>query len=347
MGKTKKVAATLAAKKTEEKLSALASVVSTSLEDLAEAYTTSDELKTCKFHFHTPPMAVDLGKLDFMSGLSNAEAEYVRSNASSFRFFCFPKEAKKLKSICESVRRYLKSLTVGNSDYISADDFYNKFLPYLSSKKEELDALKQQIDIYYEEELKSFSDNVMSVVNAVCPQRVDGAKAAVSYITGRTKESFLDNISFDLETGFDATGASSPDLSDLLKRSKEAYVLREIEGIYVGQLQQLWDIMAHFVTIIKSAPDSLAGYQITRRAMREGAEKVEKENVGGIPIITELSSRIIALEKEENRDISNTEAFDIMSQIFGRGSEFGASFKFSEDLPDWVVAEDLMEAYEP
>ena len=341
----RKVAATLAAKKTEEKLSALASVVSTSLEDLAEAYTTSDELKTCKFHFHQPPMAVDLGKLDFMGGLSAQEAEYVKSNASSFRFYCFPQEAKKLKSICESIRRYLKSLTVGNSDYISADDFYKKFLPYLAEKEKELSELKDAIRIYYDSELKSFEDNVMSVVGSVCPDRADAARASVAYITGRTEDSFLDNISFDLETGFDERGASSPDLSDLLKRSKEAYVLREIEGIHVGQLQQLWDALCHFVTIIKSAPEALSGYALTRRAMRNAAAKVEKENVGGIPVISELSQRIIDLEREENRDLANTEAFDIMSQIFGRGSEFGASFKFTDDLPDWVVAEDLLEAY--
>ena len=345
MGKRQMVAATLAAKKTEEKLSALAGVVSTSLEDLAGAYTTSEDLQTVRFHFHTPPMSVDLGKMDFLNGLSNSEAEYVRSNASSFKFFCFKKEMKKLKSISESIRTKLKSLTVGNSDYMAGEDFYDKFLPYLAEKEEEIEMLKASIDSYYDDELREFSDNVMGVVKNICPERTEAAKASVAYITGRSKESFIDSISFDLETGFKSTNQISGDLSDLLKRSKEAFVLREIEGIYTGQLQQLWNAMGHFVTVLKNAPEELSGYLVTRKSMRETAEKVEKYNVGGLPVITDISTRMVNLASENNRDMANIEGFNIMAEIFGKGAEMGASFIFSEDLPDWVSGEALLEAY--
>lgn len=345
MGKRMMVTATLAAKKTEEKLSVLAGMVSSNLEDLANAYTTSEDLKTVRFHFHTPPMAVDLGKMDFINGLSEKEAEYVKTNASSFRFFCFKNEAKKLKSISESIRCKLKTLTVGNSDYMSADDFYNNFLPYLAEKENELEMLKQSIESYYDSELEAFSDNVINVVRSVCPNRLDSARAAVAYVTGRTKDAFLDDISFDLETGFKEDSVEDGDLSDLLKRSKEAFVLREIEGIYIGQLQKLWDAMSHFITVIKAAPESLSGYGITRRTVKEAAEKVERYNVGRLPVITDISTSIINLSKEENTDMANVESFNIMSEIFGKGAEMGASFKFTEDLPDWVSGEALLEAY--
>lgn len=344
MGKIKKVASTLAEKKTEERLSALAGVVSGSFEDLAEAYITSAEISICRFHFHMPPMSVDLGKLDFMKGLTVDEAKYVRDNGGTLKFFCFPKEAKRIKSICESIRRYLKSLTVGNSDYISSDDFYGKFLPYLSEKERELEEVKISIGIYYETELKNFRDNVFGVVSSVCPERADIARAEVSYITGRTKESFLDNISFDLETEFSGEGTEE-DMTELLRRAKQAYIMREIESIYVGQLQQLWGILGHYVTVIKSAPEALSGYQLTRQTLREAAEKVERMNVGGIPVITDIVSRIIDLSKEEARDLANVTSFELMAEIFGRGSEFGASFRFSEDLPKWVQVDDLLEAY--
>ena len=339
------VKAALAAKETKKKIEALSGVVA-DFESLADAYTASEDLKNCRFHFHTPPMGVDIGKLDFFEDLSEEEKGYVRRAGSSMSFKFFIEEQKKLKSISEGVRKYLQKCSVGNSSFVSKESFYNDFLPYLKGKEIELEELKAQMEAFYEDEIKSFRDNVLSVVDKMCPCRHAAAEKAVSYITDRPAEAFLAGISFDLETEFGLEGVSdSADLSDLLERSKRAYVSRQIEAVYVGQLQELWGGLATYIAGITPAPDSLEGYNSTRSALCKKAEKVEKENIGGIPVISALTQSIKELSEELIKDLAEQEAFEIASEIIGRGSEFGASFRFLKGLPEWCNREDLLENY--
>ncbi|MBR5178524.1 MAG: hypothetical protein IKW90_06965 [Lachnospiraceae bacterium] len=335
----------LAAQSTKDKLTALAGVVSGNIEDLANAYTSSEDLKMVKIHFHQPLMTVDLGKLDFMAGLDSNGQNYLKSNGSSLKFSCFVQEQKKLKALQESVRKTLGKLCVGNSDYISRDVFYGKFLPYLSDKEKEFDELKDTIGIYYDNELKTFEDNVRNVVLSTCPERSGKAEAAIRFITKRSKESFLAGICFDLETDFSEKGMGDKELAELLRKSKEAYVTRQIEAIYTGQLSELWSAITVYVLAIASAPIDLTGFSTSRNVLKNKALKVEKENIGGIPVISALTDSLKELSKELNRDMANGIAFDIMSEIVGRGTEFGSKFQFPKSLPEWVNEKDLLDNY--
>ena len=335
------VNAALAAKSTEERLSALSDVIS-DIEGLADAYTTSEDLKITKVHFHQSPMGVDLGKLDFFEVLDEEEKGYMKKAGSSLVFRFFLEEQKKLKSISEAVRKQLQKLSVGNSSYISRDVFYGEFLPYLKKKEEELEELKAQMSVYYDDELKSFESNVLNVVSKICPSRLESARKAVSYIVDKPAETFLNGISFDLETEFRADGIKDEDLSDLLKRSKKAYIERQIEAIYIGQLQNLWDAVAVYLTAIDGAPDTLDGYLTSRKTLASKAEKVEKENIGGIPVISDLTQRIKALSWELSRDLAITDGFELGSEIIGRGHQLGATFKFPPTLPSWLSKEELI-----
>lgn len=338
------VRATLAAQTTRERLESLSGVI-TDIEGLADAYTASDDLKITKVHFHQPPFGVDLGKLDFFDTLSDEEKGYVKKAGSSMTFKFFLEEQKKLKAIQEGVRKYLQKLSVGNSSYVSSDAFYNDFLPYLKGKEEELEQLKAQMSVYYDDELKNFRDNVLNVVSKMCPCRLESAKRALSFITEKPVEVFLNSICFDLETEFGTEGVKNEDLGDLLERSKRAYVVRQIEAIYIGQLQNLWDGLSTYISAIQGAPESLDGFSTSRKTLIKKAEKVEKENIGGIPVISSITQSIKDLGDELSKDMANAVAFDIASEIIGRGNEFGASFKFPDSLPEWCSKEALLENY--
>lgn len=340
------IRATLAAQTTRDRLSALSDVVA-DFEGLADAYTASEDLKSCRFHFHTPPMGVDLGKLDFFEDLSDDEKSYMRRAGSSLSFRFFLEEQKKLKSISEGVRKQLQKLSVGNSSYIASDVFYGEFLPFLKGKEDELETLKAQMSDVYDIELEAFENNVLTVVSKVCPCRLEAAKKALAFISEKPVEVFLNGISFDLETEYGKEGAKNQDLSELLERSKRAYVSRQIEAIYVGQLQELWNALTVYVAAIDKAPDTLDGYSTSRNTLLKKVEKVEKENIGGLPIISALTQALRDLSKEMLKDLANTAAFDIGAEIIGRGNDFGASFRFIGGLPEWFNKDDLLDSYTP
>lgn len=335
--------AVLAAKSTRDRISALSDVVADA-ESLADAYVASEDLRMAKVHFHTPPMGVDLGKLDFFEELSPKEKDYVKRAGSSLIFRFFTEEQKKLKSISESVRRQLQKLSVGNSFYISSDSFYGDFLPYLKGKEQELEELKTGMSLYYDDELRSFGENVLGVVSKVCPDRYRTAERALAFITGKPLECFLAGISFDLETEYGPEKAKEED-RELLTRAKRAYINRQIEAIYIGQLQELFNALVTYVVAIKEAPASLEGYSVSRKVLKKKAGKVEKENIGGIPVISGITSSLTVLSNELLKDLANAAAFEVGSEIIGRGNDFGASFKFPKTLPGWFNREDLLSNY--
>jgi hypothetical protein len=340
------IRATLAAQTTRDRLSALSEVVA-DFEKLADAYTSSEDLKSCRFHFHSQPMSVDLGKLDFFEDLSDDEKLYIRRAGSSLRFKFFVEEQGQLKSISESVRKQLQKLSVGNSSYIEKEIFYGEFLPFLKGKEAELKKLKAQMSDVYYFELEAFENDVLAVVTKVCPCRLEAAKKALAFISEKPVETFLNGISFDLETEYGKEGVQDQDLSELLEKSKRAYASRQVEAIFVGQLQELWNALTVYVAAIAKAPENLDGYSPSRKTLLKKVEKVERENIGGLPVISALTQSLRELSKEMVKDIANTLAFDIGAEIIGRGNDFGASFRFIGGLPEWFNKDDLLDSYAP
>lgn len=339
--------ATLAAQKTRENLAALAAgVTDSSLED---AYVGADDIKSCRFHFHHPPMGVNLGKLDFFSDLSDEEKSFLRKAGSSLTFGFFVDASKKIKSIDSSIRESLARKSIGGSNLIERKSFYEDFLPDLRKKELELDELKAQMARDYEEEIAAFEDNVMSVVKKVCPSRVASAERAISSITGRTADSFLNQICFELETAWDLGGIGeeqkdSEELKELLDRARKAHAERGINAMFAGMLKELWDATASYVAGIQSAPDTLDGYSTTRSTLRKKVEKVERENLG-FPEIASFTDSLKELSGELVKDIAEADAFEIMSCLLGRGLEVGTSFRFLKGLPEWCNREDLLANY--
>jgi len=329
----------VAAKVIGENLSKISSMMGDANADtLIAAVESAENIGTAVIHFHRPPMRIALGNMSsVISGLSEELSTFVDRRSDAFSLKAFTDESKKLKSIEELIRRKLAGLCIGGSDYITSEDFYGTFLPFLREKVEEYNNVRATIETYYEAEMAEYEARALDVIRATCPKKESEVLRVLDSFTSRNKESFVAAICYDIDTSFDERGCLNADEQQLLKDAKRAYAERQAQDLFVGLLRELYNGVGHYTALIKDAPEVLSGYPGCKKGLKELADKVSLGNPGGaFPVITKMTDGIRELSKEESRDLANNRAFDILSEVVGLADTFGVTLSPKEKWPEWT-----------
>lgn len=314
-------------------------------EELANCYSTAENIHNVRLHCHKPTMQLDIGKIDSLQNLSKEEKDYIKKSASSLKFNLFPKADKELNNLFSTMRMKLKDLSIGRSDLMEIHSFTEEWLPYMKEKLETLEEIKKGIIADYDECKQVFEENVLSIVSKVCPDRTTSIYRDMKAITGRSVNEVVANISINMETDFGAENVASDDLADFLSACKKEYFIQTGVSVLKGTTESLWEgIMKYLVAIQASKSEDLTGWKIKRDSLLKMSKKTMRENVYSLALINDACENIRKIAAQDIKSDAEELCIQTLSLIYGETREMGIEFELKAEL-DWLTIELLEEVY--
>lgn len=328
-----------------------------SLKELEDAVAARDSVKKVKIIFHLPSCRVLVGKLNVSPDIMISQAsEFVENNGTSTNMVCFPTFIKKAKDIVSSLRHLKENISIGSSDYMDLESYENDFLPKYVETREQLDQLKGLLSTEYEELLQEFTDGVHKLLDVIAVSDSDLKRIdkSLARITGKPMNEFMDAVSIELVSDFDADQISNEELKEVASEAHKMRVASLLEELILGNMQDSFEAVCSFYKNVKTSQKAMDRHPERERTLdnckqskktaRRQAEVLRRSNVGGSAVLTALQEQFEKMERCSTVDDALEHAYAVMVDIIGCSTEMGFEIK-TKSLPDYFSVDDILNEY--
>ncbi len=326
-----------------------------SLKELEDAVAARDSVKKVKIVFHLPSCRVLIGNLNVCSDIMLSQVgEFVENNGTSTSMVCFPTFIKKAKVIVSSLRHLKETISIGSSDYMDLESYENEFLPKFVETREELDRLKSLLSVEYEELLQEFADGIRKLLAVIIVSDSDRIKKSVARITQKPMNEFMNDVSIELVSDFDADQISNEKLKEVAREAHKMRVASLLEELILGNMQDSFEAVCSFYKNVKTSQKAMDKHperartldncKQSKKTARRQAEVLRRSNVGGSAVLTALQEQFEKMEKCSTVDDALEHAYAVMVDIIGCSTDMGFEIK-TKSLPEYFSVDDILDEY--
>lgn len=309
-----------------------------SMEDLYAALKGQDTFEVC-VHIGRNSLECPLGhKLFNMKSFKKEEAEVLLSDVSGVVANIVPVTYKKeLRSIENSVRQKLNSLCLGNTDFIT-DDNFTKFIEYFEEKKTEYFKLRDEICENYELIVSDFLRRQKALMDGLNPDYSEmllkEIKSSIPKVQ-TVRSSFYMN--YEIKTSMDL--AIFPiDIQQSIKENMVENTRGKIKDIVGGEMQKAYKKIIKCVEKEKIAPKSISALTKLGRDMVE-------HNILNNKMLEIVGSKIIKASKHSDETMLISECEEAICLIYGYCHENNMTSYFN-GIESPISTAQMVEVYE-
>lgn len=315
-------------------------------EEMAKAYRDAATIKRVEVHIHGTGCKVSIGSIN--KHLSEEAKETLRKYGRDMSLCVFPELDRKINSIGASLRNEIGKYRLAGTSLMDITTLKEEFFPVLRKKQEEIEEMKASLATYYDKALNEFREAVNSLCDETCVS--NGEKKtimdSVGQITNISYDTYMSRIGIDLDTDFtdeELSGETSYDkeVGRYLSEMKRQAAIQQGVSLVKDFIQRLWAGLVDYITSVDDVEDLSEGKRVlnARNKLRKESERIKRENIYGIPIVTEIAEKAISIAKNVVKDETIDDTFSALATIWGQSKDFGMGMSIPEKAPSWLTAE--------
>lgn len=315
---------------------------------MANAFICEESINKVKVHISKGYVRICLGNIKDLNiqGLDSDEKEFGEKSGNNYIVTAFSEQFKKIASIENSIRKYRDNFSVGHSDYMQLTTFEEEFFPLFDEKKDSFDEVINEIGQIYDQEIASFTSKVRSLSSKACPNKLLEIEREIRRINSVSVNDFLAKFEMGLETNFDISQVGDQKLKEIIEESNKAFVKRTFAQFQKGMIQELFNATAVFYKGVNGClTESLLTLKKTKENIRKAAVKVQRDNVGNLPFISQAIKDMIELSESCFKTVALDKAYELLAILYGKALDLEYSLD-TKQLPDEISALDLEYEYE-
>lgn len=323
-----------------------------SLREIAEIYTTSDQMRRVEFSFQRPQQETSLGKLSIedmkiIKQLTKEELRSLLRQSGSYNLVVLPWVSSKLRNIQISMREQTQNCHIGNTSLMEQRTFSDIYLPFVKKKKKEIqNSIIPYIEEHYEDEIQFFYSTSMKLMEKINPEYKESVIKRIHHISNRSKQSFINEIALGIDTDFEPDICRNKEMKELLMDAKAASLTKTGSTIVSHTITDIWNETTRYLFRIRESEGNLETFIGSRRTLLAAADRILRENVAGISFIEEMAIKMRSLSLIELKDEADWGGMEILAMVYSTAEDLGIDLQLNErKKPEWLTVRKITDFY--